>query len=676
MKPKGTRLSDIGAIILTGVMVIIGATASAQQVAYNDEAELVFQHGVWSFDHGRYADARKAFDSVLAMEPEHQRTTAALVMKAKSLYAMNEYYDASKAARSFLTRYPSSRYAADAGLLLARIYLHIERYDEARDAALQAWHHMPENPSASLVREILAAVDTVFLNHTSLEGVYNAIAWDGVATERAHLWQLAVRREIARGNLVAAGVAVDTLASRYSALVPHEVIDNLRVQLNGMATMKIGVVLPLLQNEPSSPMKEVGNAVYDGVLAAFQRFTGAEGRNLQISLDTRDSKHDVQTVTDEVRALVRDSSVIAVIGPVYSNVAIAAARVAGANRVPLVTPTANQNGISELGPSVFQVNPDYEQRGRAMARYAVQVLGCRVVAVLAPSDTYAKFLADGFAKEAKEEGATVIAVAWYQKGMSDLRSQFATLRAAGLQETAEPLVAFGGKMGPQDVMKMVLLGVPVKRVDSLLAKGAKVPARWLLGPRGKELLDSVGVQLSFDVTGVDSIEKSVTGIQALYCPISGPEEIGVVSSQLVYNNIKTHLLGSGEWNSLPDLDASRRYCTGIQFETDTFVDSSSTAFRQFFADFSAQFKRPPEKFTLYGYDAANLVFSLIAGGATSRESLTTALAATTRFPGLRGRIGFSRGRVNAWVHVVEYNGEGIVPVTEINGASESGDLPH
>ncbi|MGA9119580.1 MAG: penicillin-binding protein activator [Bacteroidota bacterium] len=659
-------------IPLLGVMMFACLPARSQQPVYDSFAEQVFQRGVQAFDQGRYRAARVSFDSVIAMQPMNQRETAASIMRAKSLYAMNEYYDASKTARSFLSRYPSSLYIADAHLLLARIYLRIERYDEAREMALQAWREVPGNPPASLEREVRAVVDTIFLDHTPIEGLYSAINWSGSASGRAHLWQLAVERESARGNLAAARVAVDSLTSRYSSFIPHEVLENLRLRLSGVSTIKIGVLLPLLQGESSSPMKEVGNAVYDGVLAAYQLFSANGGKNLQVSLDTRDSKHDIQVATDAVRAFAADSSVVAVIGPVYSNVAIAAARVAGANRLPLLTPTANQNGIAALGPSVFQVNPDYEQRGRAMARYAVRSLGARVVGVLAPSDTYAKFLADGFAKEAKEEGATVAAIAWYQKGMSDLRSQFSALRAAGLQQMAEPMVSFGGKLGPQDVMKLVLLGVPVKRVDSLLAKSARVPARWLLGPRAKEMLDSVGIRLWYDQTGVDSLDKSVTGIQALYCPISGPDEIGVVSSQLVYNNIKTHLLGSGEWYSLPDLDGSRRYCTGVQFETDTFVDSSTSAYRQFSGDFSTQFKKPPDKFTLYGYDAASLVFSLLSRGATSREALTTALGATRDFEGLKGRVGFSAGRVNAWVHIVEYNGEGVVPVTEVNGSAMDG----
>ncbi len=668
MKPFRMWTSVIPAAVLAVGALLIVSEAQAQQPVYDPLSESMFQRGVAEFDRGLYRPAIAVFDSVIAIQPATQRVTAASIMKAKSLFELSEYYDASKVARSFLAVNPTSRYVADANLILARIYLRIERFDEARLAALQAWRSLPQNPSASLVRQVLAAVDTVYLEHTPLDGVYNAVKWSVSASERGHLWFLVTQREVDKGNIPAATVAIDSLTSRYGAWVPRDAIDRLRLRLSGVSTMKIGILLPLFQGGAESPVKEIGNATYDGILTAFQAFLDKTGKSYQISLEASDTEHDLQIATDKARALVKDSTVLAIIGPVYSTEAIAAARVAGANDVPLITPTANQNGISALGPTIFQANPDYEQRGRAMARYAVGTLGAKIVAVLAPSDTYAKFLADGFIKEAKEEGANVAVVQWYQKGMSDLRAQFSAIRAAGLLQSAEPIVQFGGKISRQDVMNLVRLGLPVRRVDSLLARGAKVSARWLLGPRGKELLDSVGIRLWYDQSAVDSTDLPVTGIEALYCPISGPDEIGIVSSQLVYNNIKTHFLGSGEWNSLSDLEANRRYCKGIQFESDTYIDSSSDAFRKFITEFNLRFKKNPDRFTIYGYDAMNLVLSQIANGATNRRALTRALSSVSAFSGVRGKIGFTEGRVNGWIHILEYDGDGLRHITEVNGS--------
>ncbi len=668
MKPTRTWTSHIPAAFFLAAWFITGNLVNAQQPLYDPTAESIFQRGVSEFDHALYRGSIAAFDSVISIDPNTHRTTAAFVMKAKAFYALNEYYDASKVARSFLTRFPSSRYVADVQLLLAKIYLRIDRFDEARQNALQAWRTLPPDPDASLVRQVLALVDSIFVYHTPLDGLYNAVKWGISPAERAHLWTLVAQREMGRGNLTAASVAIDSLAARYSGSVTSDVISRLRARLTTVSTIKIAVLLPLNRGEPDSPVKEIGTSTEEGIATAFQEFMDGVGKSLQLSLVTEDTQHDIQVATEKARALARDTTVVAILGPIYSNEAIAAARVAAANGLPLVTPTANQNGIAALGQTIFQANPDYEQRGRAVARYAVQNLGCRTVGVLAPSDTYAKFLADGFVKEAKEEGANVAVMQWYQKGMSDLRAQFTAIRAAALQQTAEPLVSFAGKMSRQDVMNLVRLGLPVRRVDSLMEKGGKVPARWLLGPRGKDLLDSIGIKMIYDQSYVDSTNIPVTGIEALYCPISGPEEIGIISSQLVYNNIKTHFLGSGEWNSLPDLEANRRYSSGIQFESDTYVDSSSQAFREFSSAFSARYGKAPDRFAIYGHDVASLVLEQIAKGATSRIPLAKALAAVNGFQGVRGRIGFSEGRVNAWIHILQYSGDATRHVAEVHGS--------
>jgi hypothetical protein len=97
----------------------------------------------------------------------------------------------------------------------------------------------------------------------------------------------------------------------------------------------------------------------------------------------------------------------------------------------------------------------------------------------------------------------------------------------------------------------------METVDSLLEKSAEVDAEKLLGPRAKYILDSLGISTPVDESSLDSLESAVTGIDGMYVPIGMPEEIGVVASQIVYFNIKTGILGSGEWNSFPELDANK-----------------------------------------------------------------------------------------------------------------------
>ena len=115
---------------------------------------------------------------------------------------------------------------------------------------------------------------------------------------------------------------------------------------------------------------------------------------------------------------------------------------------------------------------------------------------------------------------------------------------------ADAYVNFGGKKKLGELMKLAGLGVPVKVLDSLLHKGAMVKVSALVGPGSATKLDSLGIRVVYNEQQVDSLDTPVTGIQGVYAPISSPDEIGVVSSQVVYFNLQAQLLGSGEWNNL------------------------------------------------------------------------------------------------------------------------------
>lgn len=653
--------------VLSGLLFLIAVKSPAQEATYSEEAEQTFTTALGAFERGDYRGAETGFDAVVRQFPESQRTTAAMIMRAKALLNLSESYEASKVIRAFLGKYPSSRYVADATYLQAKIYFLIERFDEARTAVFRAWRSLPPTPPASLRNEILVLVDSILANHTPLPALYTQLQAENVPDERGRIWLHIAAREIARGEVHAAALALDSISSSYTLAVPQDVIVGLRMKMSNASSVKIGLLLPLMHDSPPSGMKEVGNDVYNGILAAFDYMTTHPGL-VRIAIETRDTKRDVQTATEQARLFAADPSIIGIVGPVFSTTTNAAALIAGAHRVPLITPTANQNGIAAVGPTVFQANPDYEQRGRAMARYAVGTLGARILGVLAPSDTYAKALADAFIKEADALGAPVIAAEWYQKGASDLRSQLTNIRRAGGRVNTEPRLSFAGKLSRDDVMKLVRLGVSPQRIDSLLAKGAIVPARSLLGPRSKVLLDSIGVSPYYDDSPSDSLQSEISSIQALYCPISSPDEIGMVASQIVYHNVRTQVLGSGEWNSLPDLEANRRYCTGVQFESDSYIDTASATYRDFVTAYQARFRKMPEKNALYGYDAARMVFDLVENGATSREALVHALENTRDYTGVKGRIEFSGRRVDCWMHVLEYTPEGIRHVKEIDGA--------
>ena len=649
--------------LLAGSMVL--AKAQPVRLERDDEAEVHFRRGTWLYSDGNYRDAASVFSALVKDFPSSHRITAAMVMKGKSEYRSGESLEASRTLRGFLSAYPLSRYVPDARLTLGQVYTRIGRSEDALNELMLASQALTDSSPAALRSQVISAADTLIDSAVGPDALQGALQRTPTPRERGYLWLKIGEGEARRQNVPAAAVALDSLA-RYPVDVPAERIAALRGVVTNRSAVKLGVVLPLMQNSDPSAVKQLGTEVYEGVQVALAEYAADPSNRMKVSLEVRDTERDPEIASRAVRELAADFGVIGIVGPVFSTEAMAAADVAQANGIPLLTPTANAVGIAAKGPMVFQANGDYDVRGRAMARYAVTKRGMTTLAVLAPEGTYATTLANSFVDEARALGARVIALEWYPRGSQDLKQQFRAIRLAALHEESAPLLDFGGKMKRADMMRLVDAGIPLRGVDSLMAKGARIPAATLLGPSARVILDSLQIPVEYDDTRLDSLESSVSSIQGLYVPVSSASEIGVVASQAVYFHIEAQLLGSGEWYDHAELSANRRYCRGIVFETDSYIDSSTASYQDFAARYRKMFNRMPGRNTLYGYDSARLLLQGITSGAGTRPALQRTTESIRDFRGLRSRIGFDSRRVNRWMTIVEFDGDDVRRIEEIN----------
>jgi ABC-type branched-subunit amino acid transport system substrate-binding protein len=636
-------------------------------VEYSDEAETLFRRGIVQYEAQRFDDASVFFSEIIRRFPESHRATGAYVMMGRSLFHLNDNLEAARTLRAFLSAFPASSYVPDAEYTLGLTYLRIRRYDHAVEALRSAWRNAvavrgPEALLSGITRTLESTIDL----HLSAESVRILLNESTNEDERTLFRLKLVEKDAARGNITAAARGLDSLEVLHPLNPYGERITLLRRRLEERSSVKLGALLPLMRKSEPSAAKEIGTDIHEGVVYAVEEYQKNPETRMRVVLETRDTERDPLVASREAQELSQDNDIIAIIGPVFSNTTAAAVGLASARGIPLITPTANSNGIAATGRYIFQANPDYENRGRAMARYAVRTRGFRVLAILAPIDTYGKFLAEGFTGEAIRLGAKIVATEWYQRGTSDLKGQLGNIRKAGMLESAEPFLSFAGKLNQGDLVKLIQLGVAPRTLDSLVERSSIVGATTLLGPGAKAMIDSLGITALYDDPRVDSLEYPVSSIQAIYIPISTPEEIGVFSSQLVYFNFQTQLMGSGEWNSFGDLHANQRYCDGIIFESDSHTEAEDPVYKRFVDGFFERFKKRPSKNTLFGYDTAALLLSLLHNGATSREGLAEALSGVRDHRTLHSRIDLSNGRVNSCLSILQYSSDSIQKIDEVN----------
>ena len=166
----------------------------------------------------------------------------------------------------------------------------------------------------------------------------------------------------------------------------------------------LGIALPV-----SGDDGYLGQALFNGIRIAVDEHNAraSEERLQPVRMVFRDSRASAvgaeAAVTDAVGA-----GAGAVIGPLFSSEAMAAAEAAEAAAVPLLAPLATDAEVSQGRRYAFQANPTFPERGRAMARYATGRLGLTRLGVASQANTFGVEMAEAFADEARGLGATVL----------------------------------------------------------------------------------------------------------------------------------------------------------------------------------------------------------------------------------------------------------------------------
>ena len=135
---------------------------------------------------------------------------------------------------------------------------------------------------------------------------------------------------------------------------------------------------------------------------------GVRGRQLALRIMDDSARPDVAIRI--ARALVDDPSVVAVIGHLTSGTSLAAGRVYGEARRPVVmiSPSASSPDLSGVNPYVFRICPTDLSHGAQLARFARQTLGARRIGVIYVDDDYGRGLRLSFAAEFRRLGGEVV----------------------------------------------------------------------------------------------------------------------------------------------------------------------------------------------------------------------------------------------------------------------------
>jgi ABC-type branched-subunit amino acid transport system substrate-binding protein len=369
--------------------------------------------------------------------------------------------------------------------------------------------------------------------------------------------------------------------------------------------------------------REVSDAIVKGVFYAAYEMS-QRNREKSVSIDTITVTGDVLSAVQQALLTLETQQPLALVGPLDEDKNTALALLSRYEFFPYIAPISSQNGLAELSPYTFQINPDAEIKGRFLADHAVNELDFQTFAILAPADAYGLSMVRGFEETIEEYEREIVNIQWYYDGTEDFSRQLKAIRKLGFFITYR---------------------------DSVLSVDSTLVIEEIL-----EQFQQYMTDVLFSNQGnreIDSTQVPSTGIDALLI-VTYPEYVPFIAPQFAFQNIQTNLLGNEGWNNKELLMQQRVYLDGLIFISAGYFEPESWNYRTFLSRFRQQMQETPGIYHLLGYDIGKWMISRYKPGA-SRRDFREALDNGTLYEGVLENIQFGiKPRVNSELNVIRF----------------------
>ena len=173
-----------------------------------------------------------------------------------------------------------------------------------------------------------------------------------------------------------------------------------------------------------------GQATVQGVKLAAEEINnngGVLGRKIRLTIE--DDTGRAEEAASVVTKLITGNNVVAIIGENSSNQSLAAAPIAQASKVPMISPSSTNPNVTKKGDYIFRVCFTDPYQGKALATFVHDNLHLNNAAILKDNrNDYSVGLAEFFTKAFTKLGGKIAAEQSYSGGDTDFRPQLTTIR--------------------------------------------------------------------------------------------------------------------------------------------------------------------------------------------------------------------------------------------------------
>lgn len=335
---------------------------------------------------------------------------------------------------------------------------------------------------------------------------------------------------------------------------------------------------------------------------------GSAGSTKSIRLVVRDSEGDPATAAAAVRELAADPSVMAIVGPIFSEESMAAADAAEGQGVPLVT-LSTRESVSEGRPHVFRTRTTPGDEVDVLVEHAFNELGAKTFAVLYPESRYGRGMRKLYWDAVVARGGRMVAASSYEPSSTDF---------------SEPVRDMIGYRFLTNWESKAL-----RQRDELLR------AIRVLKPHQQALVRKA----AYSLIGPELVPlPPVVDFDVLFIP-DAADSVAMIAPALAFHEVKgVRLLGSSDWVDEELLRVASRHVSGSVISTAFYAESDVSIVTEFVDRFTRMFEETPDAYAAQAFDAANLVLVQMASGFRDREGIRAGLLDTRAYPGATGTL--------------------------------------
>tara|TARA_Y100001970_G_scaffold146966_1_gene180455 strand:- start:2592 stop:4460 length:1869 start_codon:yes stop_codon:yes gene_type:complete len=587
-------------------------------ITYGDHFGFALGH----YESDRFKLAESEFKKILIDRKSFSDPVTHL-MVAKSQYFQNKLIECQRTCNSFLNKYPKSKYDVDVRILLGDIFIKQEQYADAIEQLLLIRHEARDSTLLySIDNRILSSI-MIGINSNKIERLLFS---SEKRINRSILNLARSYRSLLDGDMNGMELSLSVIEED---IIPTQ-YKNLYNGLNRFIGSKnsrhgtVAIILPL-----SGQDKIKGQTYLMGLSAMVNDYQ----YDLFTHFKVYDNKSDDLTTLKILQKINLDRTIISILGYLSEISNIAATSFSG--KIPVLLSKSNYSELPELSENIYLLSTSSEVQAKLSAQYAINILGYKNIAVLAPADNKNKNYADYFIKELNQLGIYPVSVEWYYERPENISRQFSAIR-----KVAWSLI-------PKEDPNLKYLDMEIDSLDALFDVDV---ADFF----DKDEEDNNRKKMSQK----DSLKINLKTIDAIYMPIN-KGDLSFIGTQLPMHNLDAKIIGNESWM---DIDILAQDIIGPHLQGLTVLSSE-------YPKFGITESSDLDRIYSMGYDHSYFINSLVKISSTSRRKFKNLLKKGDLYMGASSLIelGGPSNNENKIVRVLEYNRNKMETIGYFNG---------